>query len=275
MFDDPKTQEQAIIKVRFSQFIPELIEFLVELNSVPVDDDKGKDVMVNWKMFNGFDANQTFWTDSNSLEMVERNIRKLMRDDQTFAGNMYPITSAIAMRDIKGSNTQVTVMNDRAQAGAADMSDTSTIELMQHRRILRDDLKGVAEYLNETDTFDDYGLQVNARYYMQIFNSAKGQSLQRSQQIKLQDPLQYFFLFEFKESKSMEVLTQKHMSLAEAKKDTLFLEQGSIKLLPVDRNQIIMRVENLADRFDKSSTQTSYLNIEKLAKDLYQEINGK
>jgi hypothetical protein len=143
MFDDPKTQEQAIIKVRFSQFIPELIEFLVELNSVPVDDDKGKDVMVNWKIYNGFDANQTFWTDSNSLEMVERNIRKLMRDDQTFAGNMYPITSAIAMRDIKGSNTQVTVMNDRAQAGAADLSDTSTIELMQHRRILRDDLKGV------------------------------------------------------------------------------------------------------------------------------------
>ena len=110
---------------------------------------------------------------------------------------------------------------------------------------------------------------------MQIFNSAKGKSLQRSQQIKLQDPLQYFFVFDFKESKSIEVLTQKHMSLAEAKKDTLFLEQGSIKLLPVDRNQIIMRVENLADRFDKSSTQTSFLNIEKLAKDLYQEINGK
>ena len=114
MFDDVKTNEKAIIKVRFSQFIPELIEFVVELNSIPIDDSRGKDVTVNWKMFNGFDAQKTFWSDSNALEMEERNIRELMRDDQTFSGNIYPITSAIAMRDFKqGSNTQVTIMNDR------------------------------------------------------------------------------------------------------------------------------------------------------------------
>lgn len=94
-----------------------------------------------------------------------------MRDDQTYSGNIYPITSAIAMRDFKqGSNTQVTIMNDRVQGGSADLSDNSTIELIQHRRTLRDDGKGVNEPLNETDTFDDLGLQVNARYYMQIFN---------------------------------------------------------------------------------------------------------
>lgn len=75
MFDDAQTKEKAIIKVRFSQFIPELIEFVVELNSIPIDDTKGKDVTVNWKMFNGFDAQKTFWSDSNALEMEERNIR--------------------------------------------------------------------------------------------------------------------------------------------------------------------------------------------------------
>jgi hypothetical protein len=131
MFDDAKTNEKAIIKVRFSQFIPELIEFVVELNSIPIDDCKGKDIAVNWKMFNGFDAQKTFWSDSNALEMEERNIRELMRDDQTFSGNMYPITSAIAMRDFKqGSSTQVTIMNDRVQGGSADLSDNSTIELI-------------------------------------------------------------------------------------------------------------------------------------------------
>ena len=56
VFDDEKTNEKAIIKVRFSQYVPELIEFVVELNSIPIDDVKGKDVTVNWKMFNGFDA---------------------------------------------------------------------------------------------------------------------------------------------------------------------------------------------------------------------------
>jgi alpha-mannosidase len=177
-YDDPKTQEQALIKIRFTPFAPEIIEFVVELNSIPIDDEKGKDVTVNWKMFNGWDSQKTFWTDSSSLEMEERNIRELNRDDETFAGNMYPVTSAIAMRDFRnGSNTQVTVMNDRAQAGSADLSDNSTIEIIQHRRTLRDDHKGVEEPLNETDTFDDYGLQVNARYYMQIFNAEKGKSL--------------------------------------------------------------------------------------------------
>jgi hypothetical protein len=110
---------------------------------------------------------------------------------------MYPITSAIAIRN--GTGTQVTLMNDRAQAGSADLSDKATIEMMQHRRILKDDGKGVSEPLNETDTSDGLALQVNARYYMQIFNQEKGKSLQRVQQIKLQDPLQYFFIFDFKE----------------------------------------------------------------------------
>jgi hypothetical protein len=58
-----------LIKVRFSPFIQELIEFNVELNGIPMADSQGKDVTVNWKMFNGFDAGETFWTDSNSLEM--------------------------------------------------------------------------------------------------------------------------------------------------------------------------------------------------------------
>jgi hypothetical protein len=68
-------------------------------------------------------------------------------------------------------------LNDRAQAGSADLSDNSTIELMQHRRLLKEDSKGLSEVLNETDSFDDIGIQVNARYYMQIFDTQKGKSL--------------------------------------------------------------------------------------------------
>jgi hypothetical protein len=36
-----------------------------------------------------------------------------------------------------------------------------------------------------------------------------------------------------------------------------------------------MRIENLADRFDKTSTKTSYVNVEKLANELYKDTNGK
>ena len=46
----------------------------MELSPIPVDDFQGKDVTVNWKFFDGFDPNQTFWTDSNALEMQKRHV---------------------------------------------------------------------------------------------------------------------------------------------------------------------------------------------------------
>jgi hypothetical protein len=50
--------------------------------------------------------------------------------------------------------------------------------------------------------------------------------------------------------------------------------EGFYKLIPVARNQVILRLENLADRFDRSN-ETAYINVDKLARDLYFEINKK
>ena len=97
------------------------------------------------------------------------------------SGNFYPVDSAIMMRDQNNGKLQVTIMNDRAQAGTADLTDRATIELMQHRRLLQDDLKGVQEPLNETDRSDSRPIRVNARYFMHIFDTSKGESLQRAQ----------------------------------------------------------------------------------------------
>ena len=66
-----------MIKVRFCSGgqLGDLIEFDVELNGVPIElDHQGKDVFVSWRMFEGFDANGTFWTDSNGLEMQQRQL---------------------------------------------------------------------------------------------------------------------------------------------------------------------------------------------------------
>jgi len=184
-FEDEKADERAILRVRFSEFFNEIIEFDVELNPIPIHDGRGKDVTVNFKMFNGFDAKGQFWTDSNGLEMQERQI-EFIPTNYTFlneksspnyhmiSGNFYPVDSAIMMRDQNKTNLQVTVMNDRAQSGTVDLTDKATIELMQHRRILQDDLKGVQEPLNETDHKDYLPIRVNARYFMQIFDAKKG-----------------------------------------------------------------------------------------------------
>jgi len=71
-FEDEKTDERAILRVRFSELFNDVMEFDVELNPIPISDGRGKDVTVNFKMFNGFDAKGQFWTDSNGLEMQER-----------------------------------------------------------------------------------------------------------------------------------------------------------------------------------------------------------
>ena len=56
------------------------------------------------------------------------------------------------MRDVN-STIQVTIMNDRPQGGSADLSDNSTIELIQNRRILKsDDNSRMKDYINDTDS---------------------------------------------------------------------------------------------------------------------------
>jgi hypothetical protein len=70
--------EQAVIKMRFSpKLFKELVQFQVELNSLPTGDLISRDVTVNWKMYGGFDPNDTFFTDSNGLEMQKR-----LKDDR-------------------------------------------------------------------------------------------------------------------------------------------------------------------------------------------------
>jgi hypothetical protein len=64
--------EQGLIKVRNSPLFQGLVEFEVELDAIPVVDYRSKDVTVNWKFYDGFDSQGTFYTDSNALEMQQR-----------------------------------------------------------------------------------------------------------------------------------------------------------------------------------------------------------
>ena len=192
--------------MRFSpKYFEQMIEYEVELNAIPISSiNQGKDIIVNWRLFNGFDPKGKFWTDSNSLMMIERNINqreqwKFNITNSLIASNYYPVDSAIAMRDFNGSNLQVTVMNDRAQGGSADLNSKASIELMQHRRITEDDNKGAIEPLNETDS-SGVGIKATATYYMQIFDYQHHRSLQRDYQEAITNPIQYFFAFKGKQS---------------------------------------------------------------------------
>jgi len=71
-------------------------------------------------------------------------------------------------------------MNDRAQGGTALVDGNGTsVELMQNRRIPADDNRGMGEYVDEKDD-SGKGIRVPASYYVQIFDTDKRPSLQRT-----------------------------------------------------------------------------------------------
>jgi len=106
IYNNDTNEEKAILKIRkFPN--SDLVEFDVELAPIPQKDSQSKDVIVTWKMFNGFNANKTFWSDSNSLEMLQRQIKDYGNLEDTIAGNYYPVTSAIAMRSTSKTGKNV------------------------------------------------------------------------------------------------------------------------------------------------------------------------
>ena len=136
----------------------DILEFEVQMVGIQSKGiKKGKEVTATWKV-NGFDNSQTFYTDTNGLEMQKRvlNYRPTwdLVTDEHVSANYYPINQAIAIRDTQ-QNLQMTVMNDRSQGGS--VIDVGRIELMQNRRLYYDDYRGVEEPLNEVDA-NGYGI---------------------------------------------------------------------------------------------------------------------
>lgn len=132
---------------------------------IPVHEDNlGKEVVATFTAMN-FDNTEEFYTDSNTLEMQYRKLNWRpdgfkVKTHQVVASNYYPVGSAIAIRD-KDTGRQMTVMNDRAQGGSSIRN--GEIELMQNRRLLDDDWRGVGEALNE-ENWDHVGLPITATY---------------------------------------------------------------------------------------------------------------
>ncbi|XP_036096626.1 lysosomal alpha-mannosidase [Molossus molossus] len=124
---------------------------------IPVGDGWGKEVISRFDT--ALETKGLFFTDSNGREILERrrNYRPTWKLNQTepVAGNYYPVNSRIYITD---QNVQLTVLTDRSQGGSS-LRDGS-IELMVHRRLLRDDARGVGEPLLESES----GLWVRGRH---------------------------------------------------------------------------------------------------------------
>jgi len=79
--------------------------------------------------------------------------------NEEVAGNYYPITTKI---DLEDDTARMAILTDRAQGGSS-LKDGS-LELMVHRRLLKDDAFGVGEALNETEFGD--GLIARGKHHL-------------------------------------------------------------------------------------------------------------
>lgn len=122
---------------------------------LPLDPWGQTGVEVVTRLTTNISSQGTLFTDSNGREMQrrQRNVRPNFPFVQTepIAGNYYPITTAAHIND---TVAQLAILVD-SSVGGASLVD-GQIELMVHRRIMRDDGRGVSEPLNETEFITPY-----------------------------------------------------------------------------------------------------------------------
>ncbi|ERL87070.1 hypothetical protein D910_04471 [Dendroctonus ponderosae] len=172
-----KTQGEVVDEVhqRFNEWITQIIrvykgaqnyiEFDWLVGPLNISDDKGMEVVTRFTVDN-FNNERTFYTDSNGREMIQRvrNKRPTYSYDSSIepvASNYYPVTSKLVIKDEDGE-LEVAVLNDRSQAGTS--LGEGQIELMVHRRDVKDDAKGVGEALNDTEF--DQGIVARGQHYL-------------------------------------------------------------------------------------------------------------
>uniref|UniRef100_A0A6P4EAE6 Alpha-mannosidase n=1 Tax=Drosophila rhopaloa TaxID=1041015 RepID=A0A6P4EAE6_DRORH len=136
-------------------------EFEWLVGPIPIDDGIGKEVITRFN--SDIESDGIFRTDSNGREMIKRKLNHRdtwsVRINEEVAGNYYPITTKI---DLEDDTARMAILTDRAQGGSS-LKDGS-LELMVHRRLLRDDAFGVGEALNETEFGD--GLIARGKHHL-------------------------------------------------------------------------------------------------------------
>ncbi|KAL6905806.1 hypothetical protein ACP4OV_003407 [Aristida adscensionis] len=157
------------------------------IGPIPVDDDVGKEVIT--RLTANMVTNSTIYTDSNGRDFLKR-VRNYREDwdlqvTQPVAGNYYPVNLGAYVTDGK---YELSVLVDRA-VGASSIQD-GQLEIMLHRRILKDDGRGVGEPLDEVVCVDKdcEGLTARGTYYVSVDKLGHGAHWRRTFGQKVYSP---------------------------------------------------------------------------------------
>ncbi|KAL4583070.1 hypothetical protein LXL04_007634 [Taraxacum kok-saghyz] len=162
------------------------VEFTI--GPIPIDDGVGKEVTT--QITTALKTNKTFYTDSNGRDFIKRvcDFRTdwELQVNEPVAGNYYPINLGAYVED---GSMELSVLVDRP-VGGSSLAD-GQIELMLHRRLLYDDVKGVGEVLNETVCVlnDCKGLMIQGKYYIRMDPVGDGAKWRRTFGQELYSPV--------------------------------------------------------------------------------------
>ncbi|XP_030388139.1 lysosomal alpha-mannosidase-like [Scaptodrosophila lebanonensis] len=220
-------------------------EFEWLVGPIPIGDRKGKEIVTRFK--SDIQSNGVFYTDSNGREMMKRkrNHRDTwkLKVHEEIAGNYYPVTTKIALED---DTARMAILTDRAQGGGS--LEDGALELMVHRRLLRDDNFGVEEPLNEIAYGE--GLIARGKHRLIFGQHNQGPSTLRSieRQLQLQFLLPPWRFFSSASSYTHEewrsTFRNIHTGIARALPEQVHL----LTLEPWRENELLVRFEHILEK---------------------------
>lgn len=176
------------------------------------------------------------------------------------AGNYYPVTSKIYLND-EEKRLRLSVLVDRAQGGTS-LQD-GEIELMLHRRLLKDDAFGVGEALNET-AFGE-GLVVRGQHYVFGSNSVDDASALEEKRSTLELALRPWILVTPANNVTFEEWRNKYNMQSAGIGKKLPPNVQILTLEPWKENSVLLRLEHVFEINESASlSQPVQVNIQDL-----------
>lgn len=171
---------------------------------------------------------------------------------EPIAGNYYPINSRAFIKD---DVDQLTVVTDRSQGGGS--LQNGSLEIMLHRRLLYDDVRGVGEPLNETSDIFPEGLVVRGRLLLSLDRPPTAADAHRplAQEV-VQQPLLTFIDGDLHPKTRLEF-----SALQAALPPALHL----LTLTQWDKDSVLLRLEHQFQSWEsKLNSQPVTVNLQKL-----------
>ncbi|KAJ2942177.1 hypothetical protein O0L34_g15718 [Tuta absoluta] len=227
---------------------------------INITKDLGKEIVVRYET--SIVNNGEFYTDSNGRQMLKRKLGSRPQWNVTLAepvaGNYYPIVNKIS---IQNDRQKVSIITDRSEGGSS--LEEGVIEVMLHRRLVKDDHKGVGEPLNET-VLNGVGLVVRGKHRVVLTETKPEDNVIEKKNVIQVDMEPQVFI-----SNANTLSLQDWLKLKNCHNWVNALPDGLnlLTLEPWSDNSLLLRIENYLELSDKDES-TLELDLNKFFKNI-------